>query len=203
MIVARLSRLFPSFQREVPASDRNSIPGHCHSISSPQLDSYPSAMPRTAVYAGSFDPPTNGHVWMIERGAALFDRLIVAAAHNPEKQYSYPLDQRLEWLREVASPHANVEVASIENEFLAHYAGRMNASFVIRGIRNEADYQYERGMRYVNSDLNKGLTTVFLMPPRTLCEVSSSFVKGMIGPNGWAEIVERYVPACVFKDLGG
>ncbi|RMH11375.1 MAG: hypothetical protein D6695_09335 [Planctomycetota bacterium] len=56
-------------------------------------------------------------------------------------------------------------------------------------------------MRYVNSDLNDGLTTVFLMPPRELCEVSSSFVKGMIGPDGWQEIVKRYVPECVFKDL--
>lgn len=155
----------------------------------------------SAVYAGSFDPPTNGHVWMIEQGARLFSKLIVAVAHNPEKAYTYPLQQREHWLREICSAHDNVEVAVIENEFLAHYASRVNARFVIRGIRNEADYQYERGMRYVNSDLNQGLTTVFLMPPRELCEISSSFVKGMIGPDGWATVVENYVPKCVFKDL--
>ena len=154
-----------------------------------------------AVYAGSFDPPTNGHVWMIERSAALFDRLYVAAAENPEKSYTYALEQRLGWLREVCAPHANVEVVSIENEFLAHFSRRVGAHHVVRGVRNEADYQYERGMRYVNSDLHPGLTSVFLMPPRELCEISSSFVKGMIGPVGWEEVVHSYVPAVVFNDL--
>ena len=158
-------------------------------------------MGETAVYAGSFDPPTNGHVWMIEQGARLFDKLIVAAARNPEKGYTYTLDQRVHWLEEIVANHDNVEIATLENEFLAHYAQRVDARFVIRGIRNEADYQYERGMRYVNSDLNGQLQTVFLMPPRELCEVSSSFVKGMIGPDGWEPVVERYLPACVFAEL--
>ncbi len=158
-------------------------------------------MGECAVYAGSFDPPTNGHVWMIEQGARMFDRLIVAAARNPEKGYTYELDQRVGWLEEICSSFENVEVASLENEFLAHYAQRAGARFVIRGIRNEGDYQYERGMRYVNSDLNAGLATVFLMPPRKLCEISSSFVKGMIGPEGWKPVVKRYLPECVYTDL--
>jgi len=154
-----------------------------------------------AVYAGSFDPPTNGHVWMIEQGAQLFDELIVAVAKHPEKEYTFEIEERIAWLEEIAARHENVKVASIQNEFLAHYAKRVNANFVIRGIRHEDDYQYERGMRYVNSDLNPDLTTVFLMPPRTLCELSSSFVKGMIGPEGWAPVVQRYVPSAVFERL--
>ena len=162
-------------------------------------------MPTTAVYAGSFDPPTNGHVWMIERAARLFDRLIVAVARNPEKQYSYPIEQRLGWLTEICGSAggdaARVEVASIENEFLAHYARKAGAKFVVRGIRDEADYQYERGMRYINSDLNPDLTTVFLMPPRALCQISSSLVKGMIGPEGWEDAVRGYVPEVVFAGL--
>jgi len=153
------------------------------------------------VYAGSFDPPTNGHVWMIEHGAQLFDELIIAVAKHPEKEYTFSIEDRLAWLEEIAARHENVSVASIQNEFLAHYAKRVDARFVIRGIRHEDDYQYERGMRYVNSDLNPELTTVFLMPPRTLCELSSSFVKGMIGPEGWEPVVERYVPAAVFERL--
>lgn len=161
----------------------------------------PHAPETTAVYAGSFDPPTTGHVWMIEQGARLFSRLIVAVARNPEKQYSYPLDQRLGWLRAVSAGLPNVEIASIENEFLARYAARVGARFVVRGIRNEDDYQYERGMRYVNADLSPGLSTVFLIPPRELCEISSSFVKGMIGPDGWEDVVAKIVPAPVFKDL--
>ena len=159
-------------------------------------------MSETAVYAGSFDPPTNGHVWMIEQGARLFDRLVVAAAENPEKRYSFPLKQRLGWLEEICAGFENVEVASIENEFLAHYSRERGAKFIVRGIRDEADYQYERGMRYINSDLSPELTTVFLMPPRELCQISSSTVKGMIGPKGWQEVVRGLVPGCVFDDLG-
>ena len=155
----------------------------------------------TAVYAGSFDPPTNGHVWMIEQAARLCDRLIVAAAENPEKAYTYPLEQRLGWLRSICSKHSNVEVASLENEFLARYAGDIGATFIVRGIRDEDDYRYERGMRYINADLQAGLTTVFLMPPRELCEISSSFVKGMIGPRGWEDVVRGYVPGVVFEGL--
>lgn len=162
----------------------------------------PPSPDSTAVYAGSFDPPTTGHVWMIEQGASLFTRLIVAVARNPEKQYSYPLDQRLAWLREVSRDLPNVEVTSIENEFLARYSARVGARYTLRGIRNEDDYQYERGMRYVNADLSPSVNTVFLMPPRELCEVSSSFVKGMIGPEGWRDVVAKLVPPAVFKDLG-
>jgi pantetheine-phosphate adenylyltransferase len=155
----------------------------------------------TAVYAGSFDPPTTGHVWMIEQGARLFSRLVVAVARNPEKHYTFELEQRLVWLREIAARLPNVEIASIENEFLARYAARIGARYVVRGIRNEDDYQYERGMRYVNADLSPTVSTVFLMPPRELCEISSSFVKGMVGPEGWEEVVGRMVPAGVLEGL--
>lgn len=158
-------------------------------------------MQEIGVYAGSFDPPTNGHVWMIEQAARLFDRLIVAAAENPEKAYTFPLEQRLDWLRTIAEPFANVEIARIENQFLAHYARDRGARSVVRGIRDEDDYRYERGMRYINSDLHPELTTVFLMPPRELCEISSSFVKGMIGPAGWEPVVKGYVPEPVYNDL--
>jgi len=154
-----------------------------------------------AVYAGSFDPPTNGHVWMIRRAAELFPDVVVAVARNPEKRYTFPLEQRLGWLLGIVEPHGNIEVANIENAFLAHDARERGATVVLRGIRNEDDYQYERAMRYVNADLNPDLTSVFLIPPRTLCELSSSFVKSMIGPDGWEPVVERYVPEAVFRDL--
>ena len=158
-------------------------------------------MANIAVYAGSFDPPTNGHVWMIERGARLFERLVVAVALNPEKAYTFPLETRLRWLEDICSRHDNVEVADIQNRFLAKYARDVGAGHILRGIRDEEDYRYERGMRYINSDLNPDLTTVFLMPPRQLGQVSSSFVKNMIGPEGWEPIVEGYVPATVFHEL--
>lgn len=160
-------------------------------------------MQEVAVYAGSFDPPTNGHVWMIENASAMFDRVIVAVARNPEKSYTFDLGLREKWLKEVSERFANVEVATLQNEFLAHYARNRGARFIVRGIRNEDDYQYERAMRYVNADLAPGLTTVFLMPPRELCEVSSSFVKGMVGPSGWEPVVKGYVPGVVYEHMKG
>lgn len=154
-----------------------------------------------AVYAGSFDPPTVGHVWMIQQGARLFERLIVAIGVNPDKRSAFALETRLQWLQEIARPFPNVTVTQFGNLYLAHYAQSVGATAILRGIRNVTDYMYEQTMRHINGDLHPGLTTVFLMPPRELCEISSSAVKGMIGPDGWREVVRRYVPACVFAHL--
>lgn len=154
---------------------------------------------RRAVYAGSFDPITLGHLWMINEGRRVFDELIVAIGINPDKKYAFPLSERLEMLREATSQFLNVKVSSYENMFLVNYAKQVQASFILRGIRNEQDYSYERGMRYVNTELNGDMTTVFLIPPRELVEVSSSFVKGLVGPDGWEEILSKYVPQAVHR----
>ncbi len=154
---------------------------------------------RKAVYAGSFDPVTNGHLWMIERGAELFNELIVAVGVNPEKKYAFTPAERMAMLASCTSHLSNVRVTQFENQYLVQYAASQGAGFVLRGIRTEEDFQYERGMRHINSDLNKAITTVFLMPPREISEVSSSMVKGMVGPQNWAETVKRYVPAPVLK----
>jgi pantetheine-phosphate adenylyltransferase len=158
-------------------------------------------MPTLALYAGSFDPPTNGHLWMIGQGAALFERLTVAVGVNPAKRAAYPLEQRLAWLREICAPFHNVEVASFGNLFLARYAADAGARHILRGLRSEADFTYEQTMRHINADLAPAITTVFLVPPRELCEVSSSLVRGLIGPEGWRNIVRRYVPDWVFRTL--
>jgi len=154
---------------------------------------------RHAVYAGSFDPITNGHLWMIENGSRLFDRLTVAIGVNPDKRYLFPLEDRLQMLREAAAPLPNVTVASFENLFLVNYAREIGATFILRGIRNEQDYGYERGMRYVNAEFNAEILTVFLIPPREYAEISSSFVKGLVGPGGWEQILPKYVPVGVHK----
>ena len=154
---------------------------------------------RRAVYAGSFDPITNGHVWMIEQGRRLFDELVVAIGVNPDKRYLFPLSEREAMLREVVSQSPNVRVATFENLFLVHYAKQIDAAYILRGIRNEADYQYERGMRYVNGEFDDSIKTIFLIPPRDLVEVSSSFVKGLVGPTGWEQMVQKYVPPAVYR----
>ena len=80
-----------------------------------------------------------------------------------------------------------------------NYARSLEADYIVRGIRTQADYEYERGMRYINSDLNSNITTIFLMPPREIVEISSSFVKGLVGPEGWRDVVKRYVPDAVYQ----
>ncbi len=160
-----------------------------------------SQVQRSGVYAGSFDPLTIGHMWMIQQGARLFNRLTVAVGVNPDKRYTFPLEERLEMLRESTTGLANVSVASFSNQYLIHYAQLIGATHILRGIRTESDYEFERTMRNINGDLDGEICTVFLMPPRGIAEVSSSMVRGLIGPLGWQKIVRKYVPGPVYKRL--
>ncbi|MDO4997309.1 MAG: pantetheine-phosphate adenylyltransferase [Neisseria sp.] len=156
---------------------------------------------RRAVYAGSFDPPTNGHLWMIRQAQAMFDEVIVAIGINPDKKSSYSVAERQAMLRDICAEFANVRVGTFENQFLVNYAHDQGAAFIIRGIRSAADYEYERSMRYINSDLHPEITTVLLMPPREFAEVSSTLVKGMVGPKGWRETIQRYLPDAVYQKI--
>jgi len=147
---------------------------------------------RIAVYAGSFDPPTNGHLWMIQRGLEMFDRLIVAIGSNPSKSYSYTVEERLEMLRASVPKSDRLEI---------DHAKKKSATYILRGIRSPNDYEYERVMRHINADMAPEITTAFLMPPRDVAELSSSMIKSLTGPEGWEETVKRYVPPEVFKVL--
>ena len=88
---------------------------------------------------------------------------------------------------------------SFENQFLVNYAESVQAAYILRGIRSESDYEYERAMRNINGDLNPNIVTIFLMPPREIAEISSSLVEGLVGPDGWEKIVEKYVPKPVYE----
>jgi pantetheine-phosphate adenylyltransferase len=156
---------------------------------------------RRAVYAGSFDPLTSGHLWMVKEGLKMFDELVVAIGINPDKHYTFSLADRLALLHECLGNPDGLVIDSFENQFLVHYADAKDARFILRGIRTENDYDYERGMRHINSDLKPDISSIFLMPPREIAEVSSSFVKGLIGPEGWQEIVKQYVPEPVYQAL--
>lgn len=156
---------------------------------------------RRAVYAGSFDPVTNGHLWMIEEAAKLFDEVIVAIGVNPEKHCTFSADERAQMLRESLPSAGRVRVEIFSNQFLVDYARQVEANYIVRGIRTASDYEYERTMRYINNDLVPSIRTVFLMPPREFAEVSSTMVKGLVGPLGWENVVDRYVPAPVYERL--
>ncbi|MCW8133806.1 MAG: pantetheine-phosphate adenylyltransferase [Planctomycetota bacterium] len=156
---------------------------------------------RRAVYGGSFDPLTMGHMYMIREGARLFDELIVAIGINPAKKYTFPLEERLEHLRECTRGIGQVTVGRFENRFLVDYARETGAQYILRGVRNAGDYEYERTMRQVNGDIDESITTVLLMPPRELAELSSSFVKGLAGPAGWQRVVRKYLPPPVYASF--
>ncbi len=153
------------------------------------------------MYAGSFDPLTVGHEWMIARAAELFHEVVVAIGINPEKKYTFTLADRLEMLKQSTRRYRGVRVASFNHQFLINYARSVGAKYILRGIRSESDYEYERVMRNINGDLNAGIQTIFLMPPRHIAEVSSSMVKGLIGPKGWEQVVRDYVPVPVYRKL--
>ncbi|HTY81548.1 MAG TPA: pantetheine-phosphate adenylyltransferase [Dehalococcoidales bacterium] len=156
---------------------------------------------RIAVYAGTFDPVTLGHLWMIEKGATIFDKLVVAIGTNPDKSCYFPLEERVAMLKEAVTKFKNVTVDSYQNQFLIKYVEKLGARFLLRGIRSTSDYEYEKSMSYINRDQNSDIVTVFLLPPRDLIEISSSIVRGLIGPEGWEKVVSKYVPPVVLERL--
>jgi pantetheine-phosphate adenylyltransferase len=156
---------------------------------------------KKGVYAGSFDPITNGHLWMIEQGVKLFDHLIVAIGVNPDKTYSFSVEERREMVVASTKGLENISIDVVENQFLVHYASSIGAGYMLRGIRSEADHAFEKNMRHINSDLEPGIGTIFLIPPRNISEVSSSMVRGLIGPQGWEKVVKRFVPEPVFAKI--
>ncbi len=157
-------------------------------------------MKRIAIYAGSFDPPTNGHLWMIRQGAEMFDELVVTLAVNPEKPGFLPIAERECLLRDmVSSLPGKVRVAAVERGFLVDFAREQGADFLLRGVRNTIDFEYEKNMARMNARMEAGIRSVFLMPPSELEEVSSSMVRGFVGVPGWERWVRACVPPCVFE----
>jgi pantetheine-phosphate adenylyltransferase len=156
---------------------------------------------RVAIYAGSFDPITLGHLWIIETGARIFDKLVVSVGTNPDKTCYFSLDDRMQMIDEAIAGIENAVSEHYSNKFLIKHAESIGAKYILRGIRSTSDYEYEKTLSYVNRDLNSDIVTVFLLPPRELIEVSSSIVKGLIGPEGWQGVVKNYVPNCVLDRL--
>lgn len=138
---------------------------------------------------------------MIQRGLEMFDQLIVAIGNNPSKSYSFTVEERLQMLRESTEVSDCLQITHFDNRYLVDYAKKMGAKYILRGIRSPNDYEYERVMRHINSDMAPEVTTVFLMPPRDIAELSSNMIKGLTGPTGWEATVRRYVPDPVFHAL--
>ena len=129
-----------------------------------------------AIYPGSFDPVTNGHLDLIERGTKIFDRLVVAILGNLDKDPLFTLDERVEMLREVTRPWPSVEI-DVFSGLLVDYARLRQANVILRGIRAVSDYEYELQMALMNRKLNPQLETVFMMPALSYIFLSSRLVR--------------------------
>lgn len=146
-----------------------------------------------ALYPGSFDPITNGHLDLIERGARLFDRLIVAILRNETKEPLFTVEERMEMLREVVRGYPNVEVDSFHG-LLVDYAAAKKATVLLRGIRAISDYEYELQMALMNRRLAPDIETVFLLAGEAYSFISSRLVKEVISLGG---NIEGLVPPSV------
>jgi pantetheine-phosphate adenylyltransferase len=136
-----------------------------------------------AIYPGSFDPLTNGHVDIIQRGSRLFDRIVVAILLNVEKSPLFTVDERVEIAREVFANNPNVEVDTFDG-LLVDYARRKGAGVIVRGLRAISDFEYEMQMALMNRNLNPEVETVFMMPAETYTYVSSRLVKEVAALGG-------------------
>jgi pantetheine-phosphate adenylyltransferase len=136
-----------------------------------------------AIYPGSFDPPTNGHLDLIDRGSKIFDELVVAILRNAEKTPLFSLGERRRMLEELTDDFKNVRV-DVFDGLTVDYAARVNASAVLRGIRALSDYEYELQMALMNRKLDPKLETVFMMPAEAYSYVSSRLVKEIVHLGG-------------------
>ena len=156
-------------------------------------------MSAKALYPGTFDPPTNGHVDLIQRGAKLFEHLTVAILNNPVKNPLFTVEERVEMLQEVTGALPNVSVATFGG-MMVEFARQQGATAVLRGIRAISDYEYEFQMALMNRRLAPEIETVFLQPAGRYSYVSSRMVKEVFSFGG---DVTGLVPPNVLRRLRG
>ncbi len=148
---------------------------------------------RRAIYPGSFDPVTNGHLDVIERARKLFDEVVVAIAHNDQKQPFFTLEERLDFLRQMTGGLEGVKVAPLDG-LLVEFAVQEKANAVVRGLRAVSDFEFEFQMALMNRKLEASVETIFLMPKEEYTYLSSRIVKEIARLGG---DIGEFVPACV------
>ncbi len=139
--------------------------------------------PKVAVFPGSFDPITMGHVELVKRALPLFDKIIVAIGVNSSKKYLFSLEQRLQWLEDVFAKEEKVEVAHFEN-LTAHYCQKVGARYLLRGLRNASDFDYEKTISQLNAIVGDGIETIFLISEPKYSHFSSTIVREIIKGGG-------------------
>lgn len=140
-------------------------------------------MKKIAVFPGSFDPITTGHLELVNRALPLFDEVVVAIGLNSKKKYLFSLEQRLEWLHKVFQHQPKVRVEHFEG-LTVKFCKEINANFMLRGLRNASDFDYEKTISQLNATIGDGLETVFLISSPLYSHVSSTIVREIIRAGG-------------------
>ncbi|SRR5579883_212058 len=154
-------------------------------------------MKNIAIYPGTFDPITLGHIDLIERAARMFDCVIVAIAANPKKQPLFSMNERVELATQVLRQHANVKISGFEN-LLTDFAREQSANIILRGLRAVSDFDYEFQLAGMNRHLEPEIESLFLMPSENYMFLSSSFVREIASLGG---DVSQFVPEAVVAAL--
>ena len=150
-----------------------------------------------AIYPGTFDPVTNGHIDIINRACKIFDKIIVAVADNKDKNTMFNLEKRVEMMKKATSKFPKVEVKPF-NTLLVEFAKKENAKIIIRGLRAVSDFEYELQMGYANRSLYNEIETIYLMPKLENAFISSSVVRSILKYNG---NVSHLVPKEIINDV--
>ena len=154
-------------------------------------------MSKVALFPGTFDPFTLGHLDIVNRGLNMFDEVVVAIGTNMEKKHMFSLEKREQWIKEIFDIEPRVRVASYEG-LTAKYAEQIGAHFILRGLRTNQDFTYEKQIAYVNEDMSPSINSVFLMSHQTNATVSSTIVRDLIQFGG---DYEKYLPTSVCKAI--
>jgi pantetheine-phosphate adenylyltransferase len=154
---------------------------------------------RTAVFTGTFDPLTLGHLDVIRRGMVLFDRLVVGIGINPNKQSLFTIEERVALAREVVAPFENVDVEAFEG-LTVHFVRRIGARIILRGLRTLSDMEYEFSMTLTNNRLDPEVETVFLMADGEYSHVSSGLIK-QVARFGGCDALDKFVPPELIRPI--
>ncbi len=152
---------------------------------------------RSAIYPGTFDPLTIGHLDIIERSANMFDQIIVAIGENPSKTPLFSIEERIGMIEKATVHLKNIEVIKFHS-LLVDLSAELNANIIIRGIRSSTDFEYEQQMGYANLSLKKELETIYLMPKLEYSFISSSVVRAVLKFGGE---VDHLVPKSILNEI--
>lgn len=140
-------------------------------------------MSKIALFPGSFDPITNGHVDVISKGLLLFDKVIIGIGSNASKKSLFSIEQRIEWMREIFKNEKKVEVTVYEG-LTVSFAKQVGAEVILRGLRSGSDFEYEQSIAFANKELEAGIETVFLLSSPSYSNISSTIVRDIIVNKG-------------------